>query len=241
MTTAVCKCCERDLPNETKFCPYCREQVTEDTKSKNETSASADQKGRSASIKKSGKGKTSNSKNIFVMLWSGLVWFYRFLWKHFWVWLLLLVLLCSYTKNNRYHSNYSTPTSTTSSYNPSPNYSTESNGVVTDGSYSCSQYYHNQAALLNPPDSEKESIESTQADLKVRKEELDNLMTDMNNMGITSDSPQYEIDSYNQKVDEYNSKKSSYNNDWDALQKRIDDYNASINAYNDYLAAHCSK
>jgi RNA polymerase subunit RPABC4/transcription elongation factor Spt4 len=247
MVMTVCKCCERELPGETKFCPYCREQVVETNKSNVEILTGTNSKDQTNAVKKQS-GNGSKSKNILVILWGWVVWAYAFLWKHFWLWLIIVALLfgnykkynqSSYTpSNNSYSSSSSyTPSASTASYSGS----SSSDTFVHDGYYHCSDYDHNQADLLKPADSEKQSIEDERATLSTRSDELDSLMTEMNGMGVNNDSPQYLIDSYNEKVEAYNAKKTSYKNDLQEFNNRVDAYNASNNAYNNYLEAHCRK
>ena len=78
MVLLVCKCCERELPDDTKFCPYCREQIIENNKSKVDNVTGNELKAQAKVSKK------SKANIILSSLWGVVIWPFGFLWKHFW-------------------------------------------------------------------------------------------------------------------------------------------------------------
>lgn len=111
---------------------------------------------------------------------------------------------------------------------------------ASDGEYTCSEYHHQQAALLSENLKEQE-IDSEKIGLENRSDQIDELETRIDSSTVNENSSQYSINQYNAMVDDYNSKLTSYKRDAASYKVKLDAYNAKIDAYNKYLETNCEK
>lgn len=113
---------------------------------------------------------------------------------------------------------------------------TDENGKT----FYCSSSDHDRAQGLKPSDYEKSAIETDQATVLSKENELENLQSDIDSMYVNDYSPQYLIDEYNDMVDDYNGKHAVYKRLHDNLDNRIDAYNQRVDTYNNFLRTNCS-
>ncbi len=113
---------------------------------------------------------------------------------------------------------------------------TDENGKV----YYCSVSNNARATELEPTDFEKSSIESDQASVAQKENELNRLQSEIDSMYVNEYSSQFLINRYNDLVDEYNLKHSTYERQFDNLDTKIDSYNQKVETYNNFLRNNCS-
>lgn len=238
----VCKHCDQEIPDEAKFCPFCRGQVGEAPRAGVKNSTQKNQQNQTSTSKGSNTF-TAFNKKLFARIRTRVVSFWIWIWKHFWIWLTVLVIASSFFNNKS--SNQSIPpptyrpgTSSTSSYRPSAGISED---IVKEGEYSCSQYHHSQLDALRTSESEASYIEIAQQSMQKRLDEIESLEAEISAMNVTEYSSQYLLDEYNSKVNEYNTKLNSYQSDVSMLSNRIDRFNVNVNVYNNYLMTNCHK
>lgn len=224
-----CKFCEQTVPAEAKFCPFCGDQlggVNGDPSAVASNLTSRTKK--TLPIKSKGVGAK-------IKIWCGNA--FSWLWKHFWVWLIFLIVI-----RVIFPGNASSSKSSNTAHKPSTYSSVQSNArTYSDGNYKCSQNHHNQAEKLKPSAYEETFLEDEQKEILSHSEELNGLKFEIESLVVTEDSMQYLIDDYNRRIDQYNTKLNSYQSDAEAHSVRVDEYNAKIDAYNKYLITNCSK
>jgi len=142
-------------------------------------------------------------------------------------------------------SNSSNNKSSSSNYIPPPinqssNFLESQDKYVIVGQYRLSEYYANQANLLEPDQSLKQQIQFNKSELENMGIQLKNLKAQIESTYVDNES-EYSINNYNELVNKYNAKLEIYRNEKNDFDIKIDQYNSQVSKYNNYLQEHGTK
>lgn len=230
-----CKQCSQKIPQEAKFCPFCRGKVGEagGKDNPNFVLLSDDESDRVLDHNVTASPSNSLRNNFNFGLFFKKYWFLLLI-----GWIIIANVFNKGSSQSSSSTSGYTRASSTSSYNPSAK---TSSNYVKEGDYYCSQYQQSQINTLRPSVYEESSIKLQQQAMQERSNEIDSFQAEINAMNVTEYSSQELIDEYNSKIRDHNAKLVSYKADVSVLSDRIDRFNTAVNEYNNYLITNCHK